>query len=534
MRHAQIRQTLFLIVLTVVYLGFELGFNARLLDLIGSRASAHDIEELEFFGRSLSGIAAALVVLQLLLARALRKGRRPHYVGVVIACALTGLLVFGVIKTAVNVLVATRDSSFRRVATNAGLLQRALVQGDLNLDGLADDKVYARPEGKAFLALFQVLLPNIDQLDDKVEPIKRQVIRADVLRQMGSFTFDNRVIDMNEPGLRGYHHVYREVMKSVEARWNKYAGLPVASDEGLAREQQRAWNDYRNRLSRRNWTPETVPARYEARVAQDVRKQVPVSAGWHPADRVGFEDAVASRYWKSMRDRGVRVEGDDIPPGLSYHAFIARPGIQRTLRKALQLPDSATVLPGYADEAGFRRLHEAMVDKAVKDALPRFSARDEDFQWGGKHAGIGQDAARAAIVPPVALLCSLLGAVGHFAKLLYLIVKLMVWWRTPADREPSRAATRVAGAALVFTLLCVWSAFSLMQNDITRSDLFQQMAGASGKAGQETPGQAVSRHIRANVAHVVIVGQSYTYPFNEAVRTYVLQGFDYGYHGDAT
>lgn len=59
MRQAQIRQILFLIVLTVIYLSFELGFNARLLDVVGSRATPHDIEELEFFGRTLSGIAAA-------------------------------------------------------------------------------------------------------------------------------------------------------------------------------------------------------------------------------------------------------------------------------------------------------------------------------------------------------------------------------------------------------------------------------------------------------------------------------------------
>jgi len=35
------------------------------------------------------------------------------------------------------------------------------------------------------------------------------------------------------------------------------------------------------------------------------------------------------------------------------------------------------------------------------------------------------------------------------------------------------------------------------------------------------------------VAHVIVVGQAYTYPFNEAVRTYVLGGFRFGYHGNA-
>jgi len=39
--------------------------------------------------------------------------------------------------------------------------------------------------------------------------------------------------------------------------------------------------------------------------------------------------------------------------------------------------------------------------------------------------------------------------------------------------------------------------------------------------------------VLANVAHVVVVGQAYTYPFNEAVRTGLLGGIKYGYHGDA-
>ena len=136
-------------------------------------------------------------------------------------------------------------------------------------------------------------------------------------------------------------------------------------------------------------------------------------------------------------------------------------------------------------------------------------------------------------MPPVALLFSLLGAVGHFAKLLYLIAKLVVWVRTPAGQEPGRTATRAAGLALVLTLVCVWTAFSFMQNGVTQSELFQQMSRAESGRDDESAGQALRRRVLANIAHVVVVGQAYTYPFNEAVRTRVLGGIKYGYHGDA-
>ncbi|KAG1311704.1 hypothetical protein G6F62_014378 [Rhizopus arrhizus] len=134
---------------------------------------------------------------------------------------------------------------------------------------------------------------------------------------MKTFTFDGRDVRMTAPGIRGYHQVYTSVMQSVADRWKQYAGVPVGNDIGLAREQDRAWSDYRRNLSKRGWTPESVPARYQGRVVQDVRKRIPVPGDWQPYDRATFNEAVAQQYWKTMRSRTVHVEGDAIPPGLS-------------------------------------------------------------------------------------------------------------------------------------------------------------------------------------------------------------------------
>ncbi|WP_291384370.1 hypothetical protein [Achromobacter sp. UBA5777] len=69
---------------------------------------------------------------------------------------------------------------------------------------------------------------------------------------------------------------------------------------------------------------------------------------------------------------------------------------------------------------------------------------------------------------------------------------------------------------------------------MTQSELFQQMSRVEGGRDDESIGQALRRRVLANVAHVIVVGQAYTYPFNEAVRTTVLGGFRFGYHGDAS
>ena len=118
LRSLQIRQTLILIVLTIIYLCFELGFNARLLDVVGGDVKPHDVEDVEFYGRSLSGIAAALVVLQLMWRRRLKNGGKdgsgPSWKKILLWCTFTAVLVFMVLKTFVTVLVNTRDAEFRR------------------------------------------------------------------------------------------------------------------------------------------------------------------------------------------------------------------------------------------------------------------------------------------------------------------------------------------------------------------------------------------------------------------------------------
>ena len=110
------------------------------------------------------------------------------------------------------------------------------------------------------------------------------------------------------------------------------ASFPT-DDPGLQAKQQSSWSDYQQSLSRHGWRPESVPARRRAAVVSNVRKKVPVPANWHPADQFSFRLAVKQRYASEAASKGVTVKGDRIPPGLSFPAFVARPGIQAVLRE---------------------------------------------------------------------------------------------------------------------------------------------------------------------------------------------------------
>ncbi|MBK9445819.1 MAG: hypothetical protein IPO00_06870 [Betaproteobacteria bacterium] len=54
------RTAVIMLVLTVLYLLVEVGFNARLLDTVGGLASPDEIDSIEKYGRVISGVALTL------------------------------------------------------------------------------------------------------------------------------------------------------------------------------------------------------------------------------------------------------------------------------------------------------------------------------------------------------------------------------------------------------------------------------------------------------------------------------------------
>lgn len=520
MRSVQIRQTILLIVLTLVYLTFELGFNARLLDVVGG-GSTDDVHNIENYGRTLSGIAAALVVFQLMLRRRARNEGQPGWKKIAFWCGFTVVAVFIGIKVLVDGLVFTRDAEFGRMAMNTTLLQRALLDGRVTLTGLSDDPaVFSKPEGKAFLALFPFMAVSVNNLEERIRSEKEMLVRQSVAKQIGA---------------QNYLKSYQEAIAQTHKKWLQYARIPTSSDQGLRQEQDKAWNEYRNSLARHRWTPQSVPENQRGKVVSNVRRKVPVPPNWDPSDEATFRDAVEQKYRSKMAStaRSVTVQGDVIPPGLSFAAFVARPGLQRELRNVLKLPASATVAASYASQADFLRLFDQAVALEAGKRLERFSAAARELAPGGRYHRDAEDATRAAIVPPVALFFSLLGAIGHFSKLLYLIATLVLLLGSTSEVLSRRRAS-IATGVLLCALGSVWVSLSMTDNSITRSELFGRMigwmkygAGAGAGAGQSQAG--VGSLLLSNVIHVVAVGQGYGYPLNEAIRVDVLQGLKYGY-----
>jgi len=183
-------------------------------------------------------------------------------------------------------------------------------------------------------------------------------------------------------------------------------------------------------------------------------------------------------------------------------------------------------------------LHAAHLNEAVKEQLPTLRASLQSYSMGGKNEKQGEDAARAVIVPPVALIFSLVGALTHLAKLLYLI--LVPLTAALLSRKSSRAVRVLNHHPLLFPVALISGLlvmFSCMNNSITVSpayhDLKNALQGANITITDEPlflRGESLLR-----IVHAVSIGQSYNYPMNQYLRETALGGFDFGYstHEDA-
>jgi len=523
--------------ITLTYLICELAFNSRLLDLVGSVSTADEVHNMERYGRTLTAIAAALLALQFSLMGLVRLKKKGVWLTakastalVLLICLITGTVTWHAVEWVIERQVTKSTGEFRQMSLLAQLYQHALIEGQQTLEGIPLDsgggqaQTWTSPSGKAFLATLPVLLSSSDRYRKLLERDAEQNLR------------DN--ISAREGGVRGYYELWLQASGEVHKQFVAYYNDEMDISETVRLEQARAWQRYERSLEAKRLKTWNVPRRYYATVRKQVRGQgVPVTNDWSPSDRTGFNAAVAkAARQKYLAQRTVVYKGVTLPKRLDWGVFFRLEVIQKELREKLLLPANTLVREEYPLNDKLKQfaleLHTPHLNEAVKQQLPELRAAVSSYSAGGSNEKLGEDAARAVIVPPIALIFSLVGALTHLAKLLYLV--LLPLTATLLTRRPSRPVRFLNRHPLAFPVALIAVlvvTFSLINNSITESVAYKNLkdglAGAKITITDEPlplSGGAVLR-----VMHAVSIGQSYSYPINQYLREHVLQGFDFGY-----
>ncbi len=523
--------------ITLTYLICELAFNSRLLDLVGSVSTADEVHNMERYGRTLTAIAAALLALQFSLMGIVRLKKKGVWLTakastalVLLICLITGTLTWHAVEWVIERQVTKSTGEFRQMSLLAQLYQHALIEGQQTLEGIPLDsgggqaQTWNSPSGKAFLATLPVLLSSSDRYRKLLERDAEQNLRDNISAQEG--------------GVRGYYEAWIKARGEVHKQFVAYYNDDMDISETVRLEQARAWQRYERSLEAKRLKTWNVPRRYYATVRNQVRGQgVPVANDWSPSDRTGFNAAVAkAARQKYLAQRTVVYQGVTIPKRLDWGVFFRLDVVQKALREKLLLPANTLVREEYPLNDKLKQfaleLHTPHLNEAVKQQLPELRAAVSSYSAGGVNQKLGEDAARAVIVPPIALIFSLVGALTHLAKLLYLVlVPLTATLLTRRSWRPVRFLNHHPLAFPIALIAVLVVTFSLINNSITESVAYKNLkdglAGAKITITDEPlplSGGAVLR-----VMHAVSIGQSYSYPINQYLREHVLQGFDFGY-----
>lgn len=518
-----------LIALTAVYLLFEIGFNARLLDVAGSTAGTREIDGLEIHGRLLSGVGAALLI----AGAALRRWHKPP---LAVALGLPALpVVFWVQGLLVAHLVAATQPEARREAMYLALIPAAVSQGVVELGsggGTGRGELGASnldsPAGKALLAVFPALAFGSD-LQPKIGANLREIARGSVEHSVGTAerVYNTTFLPVASQLRRTYDQLYLPGSSRLAAA--------TSPSEGGARTP---WTEYQRELARRKIDPYTASdhQRYEVVRYLHARAGIPVPSDFQLHDKGAFERAVAqmehSPSAPSVADRaafarkqfadGVSRElgvRSNLPPGLSWRAFATHPDVQRKakgeLRQQLpELPDTCGVALAGAFSDFRAQCYEPLVSRAVNDSLKAYRASGDALAPGGQHAGVAERAVRRVFVPPIALGFSLffgtLNAVG-------LLIEALWFRRAPADEAPQRAgwpryALQVALLAFIVGLPL------LLPNPVEQSSFV---------AGQKSRLQMQGDSLRAHALTWLLRAEPTAYPVANAIRVRALQGYEY-------
>jgi hypothetical protein len=335
----------------------------------------------------------------------------------------------------------------------------------------------------------------------------------------------------------------------------------------VVKQQKKAWNEYVRDLADHGWMPSTVPAFAKDKVVAKVRQKLDVPSNWKPTDRPTFMDAVDHRVRREYAKqdgktaRGsvvaevrkkvnvpltwdpsdkqtfdavvadkvklevnkkvgvVKVKGHVIPPNLSFDNFVLNQQIQEEVHEGINKkaqdklhekidiwPADITIKPHYADENEFKaKAYNLAMDKLAEAKVKEYDSPSETFAINGVNGKAGIDAARASIVPPVALFFSLIGATLHSAKLLFIVLALL---GAPA------VMCLISSAAVP---VCFATFLYFQQNGITKTDMYK-IVEERLMSTKTSDGRSSSQWVKVVLMHEIAVGQTFIYPICETFR----------------
>lgn len=398
-------------ILTAGYLTLEVPFSVHLAGVLGGDATPEDIHQMERFGRTLSGIAAAIAVLGMWYFPFMEKRGFSKVRSITTSLFVGGLTTFATYIALDGYATARAhfsDGQERKDAVIALLAKRTLSEQGMN--GLLDIEP---AQWNGVVATMPLLIDAKMLLSFSGKTVS-QLASAEAARAFGDAkSFKTEFFETRFSTAETAYADYKRAVSDVKDEL-----------ENLDQRAQDGWTEYKSKMDQaypRGWPTgrgiNWAMAWRKVRFGQDI----PVPESWNLRDRGVFIAAVKQKGrgqifegYKAAVEQQLG-KGVTLPADLRYEAFLSLPVIQKKIREEIDLPKNAVITPGMSQKAFNAAIYNPQLEKAVDEMRDTVSAPAASFERG-ELATTGKDAVKSVILPALAILLSLTGAVVHIFK----------------------------------------------------------------------------------------------------------------------
>ena len=237
------RWGLALLLLSILYLLFEMIFNASLVQVAGSgHASEDELTRIELLGRSLSGIGASLLLAGWALKGPVLSSRLRRWTVVALIFLVTWPLVFFGQRAVIDqYLIEPSSAEQRQRAYYAQVIRQGLASNSIEIEGVPHNpnESYSG-ESLTFIALFGALLYADTGLINKVEMHTQAVVKK-------------MVTDVAYQDFPAHYERYQAFRQDLQNEYRRYAQASNnlnAKKTTSSQEADKAWNQVEQEISK--------------------------------------------------------------------------------------------------------------------------------------------------------------------------------------------------------------------------------------------------------------------------------------------
>lgn len=409
-----------MLAVTLAYLTIEVPFSVHLIEFMGGNPSLSDIDDIEFFGRILTGCAVAIFVVGAIVLPRMNfrrsKFRNAFWIAVWTSLSIGGT--FNALNYIADYLGASSTPEQRRVAFQTNVIKRQIAQ-----NGVGDIAMTDTSDWLTFVSAIPSLGASADELFEMSNVARKDMIREEAYRALGSL----------EDGRKQFSTESRTVSKEIYAQYQVAVGKYHEALQELNREANRAVSKFEDAARKKaNGLWYWYDKEKKAEVARtEFRKHgLHFTNKQNPLDRDVFAHEFGKKYKVEVRasfDKGIREQfGSVIDPDLGFEEFFSHPAVHNKLRSVFKLPKSSIPLGDTMSDADFSKLVYEPLASSNADIFARaFDAPATQFANGNEFEKLGTNAVKMIQVPVMAILLSIAGAMLHIYKFSTYLIQIL-------------------------------------------------------------------------------------------------------------